>query len=194
MHRDRHDRVLITQPPLLICADMPVASSSRYGGRRSRRAPTSDIEDDNTTVAAMQVDAVEDDEQPAIELARALNKAALPGRPDKPTKTAKGKKRRQAAEESDDQDEDEEDEPLPELGNNPLDKTHAAKIRGIASDWGSMREKIHIPSYTMMREVAAAVAEYTEGEKGERVCNNGFALLAFRVLTPGTVAIGAFNR
>ena len=40
---------------------MPVASSSRpYGGRRHRRAPTSDIEEDGPSQAAMNAREVDD--------------------------------------------------------------------------------------------------------------------------------------
>ncbi|KAI0372159.1 hypothetical protein BV20DRAFT_991662 [Pilatotrama ljubarskyi] len=88
-------------------------------------------------------------------------------------KEKKGKKRAQQKD-SDGEDiveEEEEDIPIPDLGDHPLDKDQAPKLHGLATDWGLMRTKVHLQGYRFIREVAASIAEFTEGEKGEKALN-----------------------
>ncbi|KAI0354964.1 hypothetical protein OH77DRAFT_375203 [Trametes cingulata] len=136
---------------------MPVASSSRI--KRQRRAPSSDIEEDGPSQAPQpQEDVDMDDEQ-----------EQQPRRSKKGVK--KEKKKRAAEKDSDGEDiveEEEEDIPIPELGDHPLDKEQAAKLHGFATDWSIMRTKVHMPGYGFICEVAASIAEFTEGEKGEK--------------------------
>ena len=86
-------------------------------------------------------------------------------------KKAKKEKKRAAKDDSDAEvdDEDEEELPLPDTRDHPLDRSQAMKIRAMAGDWSMTREKVHSVSYGFLREVAASVAEFTDGEKGEKV-------------------------
>ncbi len=91
--------------------------------------------------------------------------------PRRSKKSKKEKKKKAHQEDSDGEaiEEDEEQLPIPEIEDQPVDKGQASKVRGIASDWANMRDKLHVPTYNFVREVAASVAEFTEGEKGEKV-------------------------
>ncbi|KAI0648053.1 hypothetical protein C8Q79DRAFT_1109892 [Trametes meyenii] len=129
---------------------MPVASSSR----RTRRAPTSDIEDDGPSQAQQPQEDVEMDEEE-----------------DQPRRRKKSSKKKRAKEQDSDGEDvtvDQEDIPVPELKDYPLDKNQMTRLHGVSSDWALMRDKVHLPGYGFIREVASSVAEFTEGEKGEK--------------------------
>ncbi|KAI1789617.1 zinc-finger of the MIZ type in Nse subunit-domain-containing protein [Ganoderma leucocontextum] len=98
--------------------------------------------------------------------------------PRKSKKTKKEKKR-VAKDDSDAEMDDEEEEelPLPDTRDHPLDKSQAVKIRQMAGDWAMTREKVHSASYGFLREVAASVAEFTEGDKGEKALKQIDALM-----------------
>ncbi|TBU43587.1 hypothetical protein BD309DRAFT_864000 [Dichomitus squalens] len=100
---------------------------------------------------------------------------------EEPRKAKKSKKdkKRAAKDDSDAEGEEEveEDLPVPEINDQPLDKNQAMKIRQMASDWGYTRDKVHNASYGFLREVAASVAEFTEGEKGEKALKQIDALM-----------------
>ena len=110
---------------------------------------------------------------------------------EQPRRSKKGKKDKKKRAQQDDSDgeaeEEEEDVPIPEISDQPLDRNQAQKVRGIASDWATLREKLHMPSYTFVREVAASVAEFTEGEKGEKVCKTHGC---FRTIAEGGLYTG----
>lgn len=137
---------------------MPVANSS-LSKKRHTRAPSSDIEEDSGPSQRKQqtqeedVEMDEEEEQP------------------RRSKKAKKEKKRGPKDDSDAEMDDEEEEelPLPDTRDHPLDKSQAPKIRAMASDWAMTREKVHNASYGFLREVAASVAEFTDGEKGEKV-------------------------
>ncbi|CDO71464.1 hypothetical protein BN946_scf184909.g58 [Trametes cinnabarina] len=136
---------------------MPVASSSR-SSKRQRRAVSSDIEEDGPSQAPQQ------EQQEDVEMDEEE-------RPRRSKKSGKKEKKRAAQQDSDGEDMEEpveEDIPIPELGDQPLDKNQAAKLRGMSSDWAMLRDKVHLPGYNFIREVASSVAEFTEGEKGEK--------------------------
>ena len=135
---------------------MPAASSSRLK-KRHARAPSSDIEEDpgpsqrkHQTQEDVEMDEEEEPRQ---------------------SKKSKKDKKRAAKDDSDAEveEEEEEDIPVPEVSDQPLDKNQAMKIRQMATDWAHTREQVHSYSYGFLREVAASVAEFTEGEKGEKV-------------------------
>ncbi|KAI0754969.1 hypothetical protein C8Q80DRAFT_1142113 [Daedaleopsis nitida] len=136
---------------------MPAASSSRPS-RNRRRAPSSDIEDDGPSLA-----------QPR----RQEEDVEMEDEEEQPRRSRKGKKEKKKRAQQDDSDadvaeEEEEDIPIPEIPNQPLDKNQAQKMRGFASDWASVRDKGHVLSYNFIKEIAASVAEFTEGEKSEK--------------------------
>lgn len=134
---------------------MPVASSSR-SSRRQKRAPSSDIEEDRPSQALQAQEDVEMDED------------EVPRRSKKSQKKEK-KRNQQDSDGEDVPEEAEEDAPIPELGDQPLDKNQAPKVHGMSADWALLRDKVHSTGYGFIREVAASVAEFTEGEKGEKV-------------------------
>ncbi|RPD62427.1 hypothetical protein L226DRAFT_611006 [Lentinus tigrinus ALCF2SS1-7] len=133
---------------------MPVASSSRTG-KRHRRAPSSDIEEDGPSQARprREEEDVEMDEEE-----------------QQPRRSKKDKKKKKAHQDDSDAEDnvDDEDIPVPDIKDQPLDRVLGQKVHGLSGDWGVLREKAHAQSYTFIREVGAAVAEFTEGEKGEK--------------------------
>lgn len=136
---------------------MPVASYSR-SKKRHTRAPSSDIEEDSGPSQRKPHTQEEDVEMDEEE--------------DQPRRLKKTKKEKKRAPKDDSDaeldDEEEEDLPVPDTRDHPLDKSQAVKIRAMASDWAMTREKVHSASYPFLREVAASVAEFTDGEKGEK--------------------------
>ncbi|RDX53325.1 hypothetical protein OH76DRAFT_1399223 [Lentinus brumalis] len=132
---------------------MPVASSSR-ASKRHRRAPSSDIEEDGPSQARprQEEEDVEMDEEE-----------------QQPRRSKKDKKRQANQDDSDaEPNVDDEDVPVPEIKDQPLDRVTGQKVHGLAGDWAVLRDKVHSQSYNFVREVGAAVAEFTEGEKGEK--------------------------
>ena len=135
---------------------MPVASSSR-SSKRHRRAPSSDIEEDGPSQARprQEEEDVEMDEEE-----------------QQPRRHKKDKKKKRANQDDSDAEVhvDDEDIPVPEIKDQPLDRVLGQKVHGLAGDWALLRDRVHSQSYNFIREVGAAVAEFTEGEKGEKVC------------------------
>ncbi|THH01561.1 hypothetical protein EW026_g1173 [Hermanssonia centrifuga] len=151
---------------------MPVASSSRRG-RRLRREPSDVIEEDGPSQvqAALTEDIVEEDEE----------------QEEHPRQVAvRGNGTRRVQREAEVEEQAEEDNeldlnPLADFGEQPLDKAQATRIGGIASDWNSIRTQIHGNSYALVRDVAASIAEFTDGEKGDK------ALLGIEDMMKGLV-------
>ncbi|KAL1950256.1 hypothetical protein VTO73DRAFT_5380 [Trametes versicolor] len=135
---------------------MPAASSSRLS-RRQQRAPSSDIEEDGPSQAPVPQEDVDMDEE----------QEEQPRRSKKGVKKEK-KRKQQDSDGEEVVEEEEEDVPIPELGDHPLDKNQAPRIHGMSTDWGILRDKVHQVGYGFTREIAASVAEFTEGEKGEK--------------------------
>ncbi|KAI0632124.1 hypothetical protein C8Q77DRAFT_902243 [Trametes polyzona] len=134
---------------------MPVASSSRTS-RKHRRAPSSDIEEEGPSQPQQPHDDVEMDDEDE--------------QPRRSRKSVKKEKKR-AQKDSDGEDipeEEEEDLPVPILGNQPLDRSQAAKVHAIAGDWAIIRDKVHRVGYGYITEVATSIAEFTEGEKAQK--------------------------
>lgn len=154
---------------------MPVASYSR-SKKRHTRAPSSDIEEDSGPSQRKPHTQEEDVEMDEEE--------------DQPRRLKKTKKEKKRAPKDDSDaeldDEEEEDLPVPDTRDHPLDKSQAVKIRAMASDWAMTREKVHSASYPFLREVAASVAEFTDGEKGEKVCPQSLL-----VAGPGLMKVGS---
>lgn len=61
------------------------------------------------------------------------------------------------------------DDPLANFVDQPVDKQQATRISGLAQDWSQARKAYHQSSYALVRDIAASVAEFTDGEKGEKV-------------------------
>lgn len=113
---------------------------------------------------------------------------------EQPRRSKKGPKKEKKRKQQDSDgeevvEEEEEDVPIPELGDHPLDKNQAPRIHGMSTDWGILRDKVHQVGYGFTREIAASVAEFTEGEKGEKV--GGVCFSASLELTEGCAGLGA---
>ncbi|KAI0670785.1 hypothetical protein C8Q78DRAFT_1031904 [Trametes maxima] len=130
---------------------MPVASSSR----RNRRAPSSEIEEDGPSQARQPQEDVEMDDEGEHQTRRSK-------------KSSKKKRGKEQDSDGEDVAVDQEDIPVPELKDYPLDKNQMTRLHGVSSDWALMRDKVHLHGYGFIREVASSVAEFTEGEKGEK--------------------------
>ena len=88
---------------------------------------------------------------------------------EQPRRSKKNKKKRAQQDDSDAEVHvDDEDIPVPEIKDQPLDRVLGQKVHGLAGDWALLRDRVHSQSYNFIREVGAAVAEFTEGEKGEK--------------------------
>ncbi|KAI0056566.1 hypothetical protein BV25DRAFT_1565135 [Artomyces pyxidatus] len=130
--------------------------------RRAADAMSDNIEEDDASRREDE-DAVVDEEEEEEEQVR---------RP----KTRKGKAGKQRAlEPLSDAGEDEvvpdNSEPVNEetFGNKPLDRNEGQKIQGMASDWNAMDGNLRAGAFTLLSEVASAVAEYGEGEETEKL-------------------------
>lgn len=126
---------------------------------------------------------VEDIEDPDLSQARAdhVDEEEAPA-PRRSKGAKKEKKPPVEPEEDPDADaEEEEDDPLAGFTDQPLDRQQAARITGLAQDWEQIRTGIHRPSYAMTRDIASSIAEFTEGEKQEKV--RLLAALANRLVT-----------
>lgn len=141
---------------------MPAATSSRRVQKGLRRDPSDVIEEDGPSQRRLtQREDIEEEDDPV--LVRRIpkgKKKAVPARVEE--------------EEEDDNDEqaeveDDGDDPLAALGEPPLDTTQAGKIHGMAEDWRHVRQGNHVMWYTLVKDVGGALAEFAEGEKGEKV-------------------------
>lgn len=135
-----------------------MAVTARRSRGNLRREPSEAIEEDEPSQAAIPDS---DDEIEAPPATRA------------PTKGKKGKKTGSA------EDKVEIDaNMLDELGDQPIDRASAAKLVGMSEDWKRMRETIHSNSYSLIRDVAATMAEFDEKDDAEGVSTaNLFRLL-----------------
>lgn len=59
-------------------------------------------------------------------------------------------------------------DPLAGFGDQPLDKTQSGKIDGLASDWTIVIGN-HRKWYRLLNDVGATLAEFVEGEEGDKV-------------------------
>lgn len=121
---------------------MPVTAQFR---RQRRREATEDIEDPSTQEP---VEDVEEDEEP--------------------TQPRRGKGVKREKTRPVDEEDDEED-PLANFGDQPVDRQLGSKINGIAEDWGHINSSLHKLSYGLVRDVASSIAEFTDGQKAEKV-------------------------
>ncbi|KAJ3788390.1 hypothetical protein GGU10DRAFT_115247 [Lentinula aff. detonsa] len=134
---------------------MAVASSSR----RKRVVPSSDIEDGLTQRSARE-DVVDDDDDD--EIARRVVK--------KEKKSVKGKGRATETHRSEDIDEEDDEDDKIDVANfpdQPLDKSHAIPMKGLASDWEIMIRTIQRTN-NMVSDVAVALADAVEGDEGQK--------------------------
>ena len=90
---------------------------------------------------------------------------------EQPRRSKKNKKKRAQQDDSDAEGAEEAQEEVPEahIDDQPISKNEAKKLHGIIGDWAAMRDGVHMPGYGFVRDLAASVAEFTEGEKGEKV-------------------------
>ena len=128
---------------------MPVASSSR----RLHKQPTEDIEDAMSTQPRDEDVDVDDEEVPSQRASRSNG-------------AKKGKQ--QAMQVVEDAVEVDEDDPLANFTDQPVDKQQAGRIMGISQDWEQMRKGVHSSSYALVRDIAASIAEFMDGEKGDQ--------------------------
>ncbi|KAI0781981.1 hypothetical protein C8Q75DRAFT_812054 [Abortiporus biennis] len=131
---------------------MSVASSSRVSRRRE---PSSDaIEQDPSQ---MQVDE-EDQQQP-----RQKGKGKVKQERVKQERSQAGPSQSQPEAEQ------EEEDFLKDFEEQPLSKLTAAKpLQGLSSDWGQVRIGVHKPAYGVLKDIAATIAEFAEGETEEK--------------------------
>lgn len=135
-----------------------MAVTARRSRGNLRREPSEAIEEDEPSQAAIPDS---DDEIEAPPATRA------------PTKGKKGKKSVEDKVEID-------ANMLDELGDQPIDRASAAKLVGMSEDWKRMRETIHSNSYSLIRDVAATMAEFDEKDDAEGVSTTDtFGLCAF---------------
>ncbi|EMD39937.1 hypothetical protein CERSUDRAFT_132615 [Gelatoporia subvermispora B] len=135
---------------------MPTTSTSRRRASARHRSPTHEdtIEEADATQYPRDVDGVEDDDEQAA-------------RPQRPSKKAKKEPAQTAALASEEEDNEEVDNDIFDLEDQPLDRNQAQKIGGVASDWAHLRKQIHVTAYNLVRDVAAATAEFADEEKAE---------------------------
>ncbi|OCH86400.1 hypothetical protein OBBRIDRAFT_738066 [Obba rivulosa] len=139
---------------------MPVASTSRRRATR-RRSPSPDaIEEADPTQSQSQVDGVQDSED---------EEAVRPARLKKAKKVKKERARTvvNASDEEENAAEDENDDDFSDIGDQPLDRSQAQRIGGIATDWASIRKQIHVTAYSSVRDIAAATAEFADQDKAD---------------------------
>lgn len=146
-------------------AQMAVTAPPRGSRVSRRREPSEDaIEDEGPSQAAnlddMQDIAEFDDEE-----------HVKPSRATKSSKGAKKEKKPGKARGGDASADNMEIDTqlLQDLGDQPIDRTQAAKVSGMSEDWARMRSTIHSNSYTLIRDVAATVAEFTDEDQGSNV-------------------------
>ncbi|TCD70538.1 hypothetical protein EIP91_002884 [Steccherinum ochraceum] len=136
---------------------MPVASSSR---QRRRREPSSDIEEDMPATRARANDDLEDDD----DIAQA------------PARSSKKGRKQQKQEDDDDMDVDaagdDDDEEVVDIVSNfqdqPIDRSHLQTLGGLSGDWATLRTTFHDKYYPIVNDVGASVAEFVEGNNGEK--------------------------
>lgn len=126
---------------------MPISTTYQ----RRRRQATDDIED----AAPSQTREDVDDEEEVL--------------PPRPAKGSKRHKKPQAEQHVYDAAEEEEDDPLASFVDQPVDRQQASRISGLAQDWEQARKNFHQPSYALVRDIAGSLAEFTEGDKAEKV-------------------------
>jgi hypothetical protein len=136
---------------------MPVASSSRRRTRITKQSSSDRIEEDNPTQQGEDVDG-DEEEQPKQSTKRAKGKARA---------TSRGALQQETVGGEDDVEEDEND--YKNLPDQPLSKSDAAKLKGLALDWSQIRKGIHQPSFNQLRDIAIALADTTEGDEAEGV-------------------------
>jgi E3 SUMO-protein ligase NSE2 len=129
---------------------MPAAATSHH----LRKQPTEDIEDAMST-------------QPRDE---EVDEDEAPSQPSCRSKDA-DKQKKPAIDLENDPEDVEEEEPIENLPDQPVDKQQAGRITGIAQDWEQMRKAIHHSSYALVRDIASSIAEFMDGERGEKVCD-----------------------
>ena len=84
-------------------------------------------------------------------------------------KTRQGAVPEEEAEEAEEAEEDGDDDPLANFVDQPVDKQQASRISGLAQDWAQAKKNIHLPSYGPAKEIATSLAEFADGEKGDKV-------------------------
>lgn len=141
---------------------MPAASSSR---NRRRRAPSSDaIEEDRPSQNHGDEDLDDEAEAPVA----------------KPSRSAK--KRTQPEPQANEDDDDTFPDILADFQDQPLGRTEVRGVGGVSEDWGMVRRQVHAMFFNLMNDVGANLAEFAEGEKGEKVFVHNAAIYIYRGL------------
>ena len=129
---------------------MPPASSSRS---RRRRQPSEDIEDDSATQARAN-----DVDEDVPQTARAKGKKRSQVQPEE-----------QPAGEAEAEDEGPPPDIVKDFKDQPLTRAEFRTLGGVAEDWGMIRRQVHTSYFGLMNEIGASVAEFVDGDKGEKV-------------------------
>lgn len=135
---------------------MPAASSSR---NRRRRAPSSD--------------AIEEDRPSQNHGDEDLNDAEAEAPVAKPSRSTK--KRTQPEPQANEDGDDVFPDILANFQDQPLGRAELRGVGGVSEDWGMVRRQVHAMFFNLMNDVGANLAEFAEGEKGEKVCAHNAA-------------------
>lgn len=128
---------------------MQAASSSRARKSRTQRESSDAIEDGGSSRKATQDEVMEDDERP---------------RPK-----GKGKGKAKVKSERGQVPTVNEEDILGDIADQPLDRQQMQKLQGLAQDWSTTRQGIHVTSFNLAIDVASALAEFGEGDDAEKV-------------------------
>jgi hypothetical protein len=145
--------------------------------RRRRAAPEDDVEDADQTQRPEHDDVdmgEEEDAQPR----RAKGKGKAPATSSKGARAGTSR-RQQDAGDNDGDEERNDDVRFNEeaFGNKPINAHEGQKLQGMASDWNQMGQTLKNSAFTLLNEVASAVAEVNDGQDSE-VCPRRSAFAA----------------
>ncbi|KAI0029163.1 zinc-finger of the MIZ type in Nse subunit-domain-containing protein [Vararia minispora EC-137] len=133
--------------------------------RRRRAALVDDVEDADPTQQAEQDDVDMEEEEPQPRRAKGKGKAPMTNG------HSRAAQRQENGAGGDDAADDDDDAPINEetFGNKPINMHEGQKLQGIAQDWTQMATLLKNSAFTLLNEVAGAVAEVNEGKDSEEV-------------------------
>ncbi|THH16547.1 hypothetical protein EW146_g4097 [Bondarzewia mesenterica] len=143
-------------------------SSHRRTTNRAENPPSDGIEEAEAS-QRQEEDAVVDDDEEEEQPRRNVKTKS------KKTPVKEERTRRDPDPEDDDDDEDDEDGEgvvvfdEENFGNHPLNKSDGQKLQGMASDWRMIEKNLRDTAFTLLNDVASAVAEVEDDEDTEKV-------------------------
>lgn len=146
---------------------MPAASKSRK--KRTRRAPSSDIEEENDP-SQQRADDVDNDDDSG-EDAQPVRKT-VSVKKEKKSRINRADSEAPVAGPSNANNQYDDDDNRIDIENfhdQPLDKKEGAKLHGIAQDWEMIRKQIHQSSFRLVKDVAISLADVMEGDEAAEV-------------------------